>query len=199
MIIDKALSKIFGTKHERDIKAMRPRVNALGCNTVIRIDFWKEHTVKYRARFLGKAMLVLGAIAVLGGIVMMLWNAVVPFLFPGARLIDDLHALGLLILTRILFGGFRGRGGWHGVHRRAAHRERVCWRRPAVVPERREVWINIQQIAGDEATPARRIADQVVAEADHCAGHVVGPVCGVPRDDRALECDQRRSERAGVP
>jgi preprotein translocase subunit SecA len=26
MIIDKALSKIFGTKHERDVKAMRPRV-----------------------------------------------------------------------------------------------------------------------------------------------------------------------------
>ncbi|MGZ5429300.1 MAG: preprotein translocase subunit SecA, partial [Thermoanaerobaculia bacterium] len=26
MIIDKALSKVFGTKHERDIKAMKPRV-----------------------------------------------------------------------------------------------------------------------------------------------------------------------------
>ena len=26
MIIDKALSKVFGTKHERDVKAMRPRV-----------------------------------------------------------------------------------------------------------------------------------------------------------------------------
>jgi preprotein translocase subunit SecA len=30
MIIDKALSKIFGTKHERDIKAMQPRVEAIG-------------------------------------------------------------------------------------------------------------------------------------------------------------------------
>jgi preprotein translocase subunit SecA len=29
MIIDKALSKVFGTKHERDIKAMRPRVAAI--------------------------------------------------------------------------------------------------------------------------------------------------------------------------
>ena len=29
MIIDKALSKIFGTKHERDIKAMQPRVAAI--------------------------------------------------------------------------------------------------------------------------------------------------------------------------
>ena len=29
MIIDKALSKVFGTKHERDVKAMRPRVAAI--------------------------------------------------------------------------------------------------------------------------------------------------------------------------
>jgi len=29
MIIDKALSKVFGTKHERDIKAMQPRVAAI--------------------------------------------------------------------------------------------------------------------------------------------------------------------------
>ena len=29
MIIDKALSKVFGTKHERDIKAMNPRVAAI--------------------------------------------------------------------------------------------------------------------------------------------------------------------------
>ena len=29
MIIDKALSKVFGTKHERDVKAMQPRVAAI--------------------------------------------------------------------------------------------------------------------------------------------------------------------------
>ncbi|MBL8111794.1 MAG: preprotein translocase subunit SecA [Acidobacteria bacterium] len=30
MILDKALSKIFGTKHERDVKALMPRVQAIG-------------------------------------------------------------------------------------------------------------------------------------------------------------------------
>src|SRR5512141_2501077 len=30
MFIDKALAKVFGTKHERDIKAMQPRVAAIG-------------------------------------------------------------------------------------------------------------------------------------------------------------------------
>jgi hypothetical protein len=69
--------------------------------------------MKYRARFVGRILLVLAAIAVLGGIVMVLWNAVVPFLIPGTRLVDYPHALGLLILCRILIGGFRGRGGWH--------------------------------------------------------------------------------------
>src|SRR5258705_7196603 len=45
---------------------------------------------------------------------MMLWNAVVPMVFVGGRVIDYWHALGLLVLCRILFGGFRGRGGWGG-------------------------------------------------------------------------------------
>jgi hypothetical protein len=43
---------------------------------------------------------------------MALWNAVIPFVFPGTHVIDYPHALGLLILSRLLFGGFRGRGGW---------------------------------------------------------------------------------------
>jgi hypothetical protein len=78
----------------------------------------------------GKALLLVAAVAILGWIVMALWNAVVPFAFAGARLMDYPHALGLLILSRILFGGFRGRGGWHGGGR---------WRRwEAMTPEERE-------------------------------------------------------------
>jgi hypothetical protein len=73
--------------------------------------------MRYRARFLGKGLLALLAVALLGGIVMVLWNAVVPGVFIGTRTIDYLHALGLLVLSRLLFGGFRGRGGWrHGRH-----------------------------------------------------------------------------------
>jgi hypothetical protein len=71
----------------------------------------------FKARHAVKALLILVAVAVLGGLVMVLWNAVVPDVFGGARAIDYPHALGLLVLSRILFGGFRGRGGWHGHHR----------------------------------------------------------------------------------
>lgn len=82
------------------------------------------------ARFLGIAVLILVAAALLGAVVMALWNAVIPTLFTSARQIDYLHALGLLVLSRILFGGFRGRGGWHG------RRHFAGWQ--SMTPEERE-------------------------------------------------------------
>lgn len=85
--------------------------------------------MKFRARHLLMVPLVIVGVGVLGWMVMALWNAVVPALFVGARSIDFLHALGLLVLSRILFGGFRGRGGCHGRH----------WRKwEAMTPEERE-------------------------------------------------------------
>lgn len=72
-----------------------------------------HHKAKYAA---AKAVFVLVALAVLGGAVMWLWNAIVPGLFAGGQQIDYWRALGLLLLCRILFGGFRGYGGWHGRH-----------------------------------------------------------------------------------
>jgi hypothetical protein len=84
----------------------------------------------YRLRFLGKAVLFLAAIAALGWVVMVLWNGVIPAAFAGAHAIDYVHAVGLLVLSRILFGGFRGHGGWHG---------RRHWRRwEQMTPEERE-------------------------------------------------------------
>jgi hypothetical protein len=71
--------------------------------------------MKYRIWRVGLPVLFLAAAAVLGWVVMMLWNAVVPVVFAGGRVIDYWHALGLLVLSRILFGGFRGRG-WRGRH-----------------------------------------------------------------------------------
>lgn len=86
--------------------------------------------MRFKVRCFGKALLALVAIAVLGWIVMALWNWVIPAVFVGGRVIDFPHAIGLLILSRILFGGFRGRGGWHG---------RGGWRRwERMTPEERE-------------------------------------------------------------
>ena len=45
-------------------------------------------------------------ILVLGGGVMLLWNAILPEVV-GAKAINFWQAIGLLLLARILFGGFR--------------------------------------------------------------------------------------------
>ena len=66
----------------------------------------------------------------LGWLVMTLWNWVVPALFAGALEIDYLHAMGVLLLSKILFGGFRGGCGFH----RRWHQHR--WEQ--MTPEERE-------------------------------------------------------------
>lgn len=72
------------------------------------------------------------ALALLGYVVMSLWNAVLPAV-TGLHAITFLQALGLLALSRILFGGFRGWG------RRGGHwRGRMQARWEQMTPEERE-------------------------------------------------------------
>jgi hypothetical protein len=71
-------------------------------------------------RVLGFALMGVLFVGVVSAIVMGLWNWLVPPLF-GARAIDFWQAVGLLVLARILFGGFRGRGGWHWGWRHRMH------------------------------------------------------------------------------
>lgn len=77
--------------------------------------------------FAGIALIFL---AVLSWVVMLLWNALVPGLF-GAPPLRFLQAAGLLVLSRILFGGLRGR---HGPWRHHGWRQR--WE--SLTPEERE-------------------------------------------------------------
>jgi hypothetical protein len=61
------------------------------------------------------AFVALGILAflALAYVVMRLWNWLVPGAFNGPRLAYK-YALGLLVLCRILFGGFGPRGGYGG-------------------------------------------------------------------------------------
>ena len=72
-------------------------------------------------------LLVLVGIAALGWVVMVLWNWLMPALFFGTKEIGYLQALGVLVLSKILFGSLRGRG-CHG------HRQRL----EQMTPEQRE-------------------------------------------------------------
>ncbi|MDP9049479.1 MAG: DUF3106 domain-containing protein [Acidobacteriota bacterium] len=50
------------------------------------------------------------AISLFGYVTMSLWNWLMPMLF-GLPTVTFWQALGLLILSKLLFGGFHGRGG----------------------------------------------------------------------------------------
>jgi hypothetical protein len=67
-------------------------------------------------RFVGVRFLLFGIlfVAIAGLVVMGLWNLLIPPIF-GLHDITFWQALGLLALSRILFGGFRGWG--RGMHR----------------------------------------------------------------------------------
>jgi len=61
----------------------------------------------------GFILIAAAAIVVFTFIVMTLWNNILtPVL--NVHSVDFGQALGILILSKILFGGFRGGGGWRG-------------------------------------------------------------------------------------
>ena len=62
------------------------------------------------------------AVAVFGFVVKALWNGLMPPLF-GWHAITFWQAVGLLVLSKILFGGFRG-GPGRGMHWRGRMRQR---------------------------------------------------------------------------
>lgn len=71
-------------------------------------------------------------IAICGWVVMYLWNWLLPMLF-GWHHVTFWQALGLLVLCRMLFGGFSGHGSDHSKHRRERWER---WER--MTPEERE-------------------------------------------------------------
>lgn len=78
------------------------------------------------------AVIAVAFLALFSFIVMRLWNWLTPALF-GWHEITYWQALGILILSKILFGGFRGRPGPHMYWRR-----RMMERWAHMAPEERE-------------------------------------------------------------
>lgn len=68
---------------------------------------------KFNAKkIFGILLLVIASILLFGYIVMWLWNGILPSVIHVST-ITFYQALGILLLSKILFGGFRGRGGCH--------------------------------------------------------------------------------------
>src|ERR1700730_3651803 len=92
----------------------------------------KEMKRKWMLRGLKFALFAALAVAVLSFVVMSLWNWLMPALF-GLHQIGFWQALGLLILSKILFGGFSRRPGPH-----MYWRGRMMERWEEMTPEERE-------------------------------------------------------------
>jgi len=88
----------------------------------------KKNRIEKAAKIVAFGILGLG---VFGFVVMSLWNWLMPAIF-GLRLISFWQALGLVLLGKILFGGFRGHAGGGRQWRR------MCNRWNQMTPEDRE-------------------------------------------------------------
>jgi len=73
------------------------------------------------------------AVLLFGLLVMSLWNALLPAIL-GVKAITFIQALGILLLSKILFGGFGGRG-WRGS---PAWKQKMKQRFDNMTPEERE-------------------------------------------------------------
>jgi len=73
------------------------------------------------------------AVLLFGLLVMSLWNALLPAIL-GVKAITFIQALGILLLSKILFGGFGGRG-WRGS---PAWKQKMKQRFDKMTPEERE-------------------------------------------------------------
>ena len=58
---------------------------------------------------------VIAAILLFSAVVMALWNAILPAVL-GVQTISFIQAMGILLLSKILFGGFHGKKSWGGEH-----------------------------------------------------------------------------------
>jgi len=60
-------------------------------------------------KLVGALLLLVGVFVVIGFVVMILWNFVVPVILPGAATLSLLQAMALYILAGLLGGAFTGR------------------------------------------------------------------------------------------
>jgi Ca2+/H+ antiporter, TMEM165/GDT1 family len=84
------------------------------------------------SRVIRIVLLVVIGIGVFSFVTMWLWNHLMPQIF-GLHAISYWQALGLLVLSKLFFGAFRGRPGW-----RRDWRARMGKRWEEMTPEERE-------------------------------------------------------------
>lgn len=91
-------------------------------------------------KIVGSVVFAAVFIGLAGYVVMRLWNATLPLIIQGISAITFWQALALLLLSRLLFGGFRGpwnKPGFGGFNR-DQWKSRMAERWQQLTPEQRE-------------------------------------------------------------
>lgn len=91
-------------------------------------------------KIVGSVVFAVVFIGLMGYVVMRLWNATLPLIIQGVSAITFWQALALLLLSRLLFGGFRGpwnKPGFGGFNRNQ-WKSRMAERWQQLTPEQRE-------------------------------------------------------------
>lgn len=83
-----------------------------------------DYRPRWRPRYLFIPFAVVGFALLMGLAVQWLWNTILPQVAP-VRELSYWQAVGLFVLSKILFGGWRGRGRFRNGHR---HDFREQWR-----------------------------------------------------------------------
>lgn len=115
---------------------------------------WMKKQHARRMRRMGPKFLLIALIAIplVGAVTMLLWNWLMPSIF-GLHSVTFLQALGLLLLSKLIFGSFHGRG-----RRRCGRRwdRHMMERWEAMTPEERRKMIDALRAgrAGGEAETA---------------------------------------------
>ncbi len=75
----------------------------------------------------GALVLIPGFIFLGPWIIMLLWNALMPVIF-GITVISFWQSMGLIVLAKLLFGGFGGHGGRSHFPRKPQYKDREAWK-----------------------------------------------------------------------
>jgi hypothetical protein len=98
----------------------------------------------YRYKYFFFPLFAAVALFLFGSVIMLLWNWLMPEIF-GLQVITFWQALGLFILSRILFSGMGGKGKHSGSGKCDHKRGRDKWK--DMTPEERQEWFKKKKFA----------------------------------------------------
>jgi Ca2+/H+ antiporter, TMEM165/GDT1 family len=93
-----------------------------------------EHRIKKGVLFVP---IFIGGLFLFTWIIMLLWNGILPGVITGVKVISYFQAMGILVLSKILFGGSgrgHGGGGWRNKEKWMDMKEKFS----GMTPEERE-------------------------------------------------------------